>query len=462
MIKKPWGGRFHKNINKLAETFSTSIHIDHRLFKQEIEVNIAYAKALKKAKILNTQECNSLIKELNTIAKKLDQGKIKLSEQLEDVHMNIEHLLVEKLGDLGKKLHTGRSRNDLIVTDLRIYLKEKTKSILHLLTELQKTLINVAEKHIDLIMPGYTHLQQAQPILVAHHFMAYFEMFNRDKQRLQESLKRIDIMPLGSAALSGTGFPIDRNTLAQELGFSDISANSIDAVSDRDFIAETIFAISLIMMHLSRLCEELIIWSSQEFNFITIGDEYTTGSSIMPQKKNPDMAELIRGKTGSTFGNLLSILILLKGLPLAYNRDLQEDKKPLFDSIDTVEKSLAVFSGMLLTIKFNTKAINLALQKGSICATELANYLVEKGESFRNAHNIVGNIIKYCETNNKTMESLSLSTFNKFSRKIADDVYMKISLKQSVTSKNRFGGTAPRLVKQAIKKAKQKILNNLV
>jgi len=457
MSKKPWSGRFSKELSRAAEKFSASIDVDKRLCEQEIKTDIAYAKALRDAKVINPAECNKIVAALKFILSGIRSGSIKLSEDMEDIHMNIESLLSKKLGDLGKKLHTGRSRNDLIVTDLRIYLKEKIISISAIINELQKALIDIAEKNIDLKIMGYTHLQQAQPILLAHHMMAYFEMFDRDKARLKEIFDRVDVMPLGSAALAGSGFPIDRKKLAKDLGFSRISNNSLDAVSDRDFVAEGIFAVSLIMLHLSRFCEEFVIWSSQEFGFITIGDEYTTGSSMMPQKKNPDIAELIRGKAGGIYGNLMSILTLLKGLPLSYNRDMQEDKKPLFESVDTVESSLTVFTGMLKTVKFNKSAISDAMLKGHAMATELADYLVKKGEPFRVAHYITGRIVAYCVKSGKSLGSLSLWELRKFSTKIKDDVYGKISLEESVRSKNVFGGTSPKQVALAIMNAKARL-----
>lgn len=457
MTKKAWSGRFSEDISKTAEKFSSSIDVDKRLYAQEIAVNIAYAKALKEIKLLSAADAAKLIKELNSILSGIRSGKVKLSESLEDIHMNIESMLSKKLGDLGKKLHAGRSRNDLVTTDVRLYLKEKISDISGLLKDLQRSLIDAAEKNSDLIIPGYTHLQQAQPVLLAHHMLAYFEMFDRDNERLLDALKRVDVMPLGSAALAGSGFAIDRKKLAKELGFSRISNNSIDAVSDRDFVAEVIFALSLVMMHLSRFCEELVIWSSQEFSFISIGDEYTTGSSIMPQKKNPDIAELIRGKTGGFYGNLISIIALLKGLPLSYNRDMQEDKKPLFDSIDTVEQSLQAFTGMLKTVKFNRTVIAEALRKGHILATEIADYLVKKGEPFRMAHHNTGKLVAYAEKRGKSIGALSLWELKKFSNKIDDDIYGVISPEESIKAKDIFGGTAPKQVTLAIKNAKAKL-----
>ncbi|MFC1560279.1 argininosuccinate lyase, partial [Candidatus Margulisiibacteriota bacterium] len=357
MTKKAWSGRFSKDVHKAAEKFSASIDVDQCLYEQDIQVNVAYAKALKDAKVLSASETTKIIKALNSILLELKTGKAKLYEQLEDVHMNIEALLIKKVGDIGKKLHAGRSRNDLVSTDLRLFLKKQVDVLSLLITSLQKMLIAIAEQNKDLIIPGYTHLQQAQPVLLSHHLLAYFEMLERDKERIEGALSRIDVMPLGSAALAGSGFSIDRKKLAKELGFSKISENSIDAVSDRDFVVEVIFVASMIITHLSRFCEELVIWSSQEFGFITIGDDFTTGSSIMPQKKNPDMAELIRGKAGGVYGSLIAVLTMLKGLPLSYNRDLQEDKKPLFDSIGSVENSLLVFTCMLGTVEFNKNAI---------------------------------------------------------------------------------------------------------
>jgi len=454
--QKLWSGRFDQEMSKTVEKFTSSINIDKRMYCEDITGSIAWANALKKAKVITPAEASKIIKGLKGILEGIEKGKIKLKEELEDIHMNIESLLIGRIGEAGKKLHTGRSRNDQVATDVRLYLKHQVSGIISDISALQKLLIKLAESNISVIMPGYTHMQQAQPVLLSHHLMAYFEMLSRDKDRIINALERTDVMPLGSAALAGTAYPIDREALAKELGFKVVSANSLDAVSDRDFIAETIFCISMVMMHLSRFCEEIVIWASKEFGFIEIADAYTTGSSIMPQKKNPDVAELIRGKTASVYGALSSILTLLKGLPLAYNRDLQEDKQQVFGSIDTLKSSLRAFTEMLASIKFNPQAIRKAME-GSIAATDLADYLVEKDVPFREAHEIVGKIVAYCKKANKDMSKLSLWEFRGFSKKIDEDVFNEIVLENSIESRNVTGGTATRQVMRAITEAKKRV-----
>ncbi|MFH1710618.1 MAG: argininosuccinate lyase [bacterium] len=456
MAEKLWSGRFKDDMSRSVEKFTSSIDFDKRLYKEDVIGSIAWANALKRAKVITSAEAAKIIKGLKAISVGIEKGSIKLKKELEDIHMNIESLLINKIGDAGKRLHTGRSRNDQVATDLRLYLKEEIKSILKEISALERTLIKLAEDNISVIMPGYTHMQQAQPILFSHYIMAYFEMLERDKARFRDCLERIDVMPLGSGALAGSAYPIDRTVLAEDLGFKNISQNSLDAVSDRDFVAEILFCISLAMMHLSRFCSELIPWSSSDYGFVEIGDAYTTGSSLMPQKKNPDVAELVRGKTGRVYGDLISILTVMKGLSLTYNRDLQEDKEPLFNSIDTLKASLGIFSEMLSSMKINAKAMKDAV-KSTVIATDLADYLVGKGIPFRAAHNIAGKIVAYCEKTKKDISSLSVWEFRKFSDKICEDVYGAITLEKSIEARNVIGGTASRQVLRAIANAKKRV-----
>jgi argininosuccinate lyase len=454
MVKKLWSGRFSGDMSELVEKFTSSIDIDGRMYKEDIIGSIAWANALKKAKVITPAEASKIVSGLKSILAGLEKGTIKLKHELEDVHMNVESLLIAKIGETGKKLHTGRSRNDQVITDLRLYMKKEIKEVLTGLSALNKQLVSMAEENISVLMPGYTHLQQAQPVLFSHHLMAYFEMFKRDISRLKDTFKRLDVMPLGSGALAGTAYPIDRASLAKELGFAGVSANSMDAVSDRDFAAETVFDLSIIMTHLSRFCSELILWSSCEFKFIEIGDAFTTGSSIMPQKKNPDVAELIRGKTGGLYGELVAILSLMKGMVLTYNRDFQEDKTHIFAAIDTTKASVKVFTQMLASIKLNSLAMRKVLE-ANIVATDLADYLVKKGVAFRAAHEATGKIVSYCEKTGKDLRVLSLSEFRKFSGKIDNDIYDAIRVENSVEMKDVFGGTARAQVLKAIAKAKK-------
>ncbi|MGB9613029.1 MAG: argininosuccinate lyase [Candidatus Margulisiibacteriota bacterium] len=454
-VKKTWAGRFREPMAKSAEEFTSSVHFDVRLFKQDVIQSMAYARALVKAQVLSEAECKKIIRALEEILKEFEAGKIKLKVEQEDVHSNIENLLVEKVGEIGKKLHSGRSRNDQVATDFRMYVKFEATEVIMLIKKLQTVLVDLAQKHLKVVMPGYTHLQRAQPILFSHHLMAYFEMLERDKERFRAASREADVMPLGSGALAGAGFKIDRESLAKELGFSKISTNSIDAVSDRDFALDFIYACALLMMHLSRLAEELIIWSSFEFNFVEISDRYTTGSSIMPQKKNPDIAELCRGKTGRVYGHLIALLTVMKGLPQAYNRDLQEDKEALFDALDTVKSSLAIFAEMLMSIKVNEQIMSSAARKGYLTATDLAYYLVRKGVPFREAHKIVGKIVAYCEESNMQLEYLSLNQLKQFSELFSHDVSKIISAESSILARDLPGGTAPNQVKEAIKRARK-------
>ena len=457
--KKAWSGRFHLPMSKSAEKFSSSVHYDVRLYKQDLVQSMAYARSLFKVRILNGAEVKKIIRALEGILKGIEAGKIKLKPELEDLHMNIEALLIEKVGDIGKKLHSGRSRNDQVATDIRMYVKFEVTEAIFLIKDLQSVLLDLAEKNINVIMPGYTHLQRAQPVLFSHHLMAYFEMLERDKERFLKAGEEADIMPLGSGALAGTNFKIDREALAKELGFARISKNSMDAVSDRDFAIDFVAACALLMMHLSRFSEELIIWSTYEFNFIELSDQFSTGSSIMPQKKNPDIAELARGKTSRVYGHLMSLLAMMKALPLAYNRDMQEDKEALFDSLDTVKAVLAIFAEMVSTIKVNSKQMGNAAKKGFLTATDLAYYLVQRGVPFREAHHVVGKLVAYCEESNMQFEYLSLKQLKQFSEAFTYDATRILSAESSVKNKDIKGGTAPHQVKEAIKRARKHLLH---
>jgi len=397
---------------------------------------------------------------LEAILKGIEKNKIKLKPDLEDVHMNIESLLIEKVGDMGKKLHSGRSRNDQVATDLRMYLNFEVTEVIFLIKKLQDTLLDLAEANISVIMPGYTHLQRAQPILFSHHLMAYFEMLERDKTRFVKVGEEIDVMPLGSAALAGTNFKIDREGLAKELGFSKVSRNSMDAVSDRDFAIDFVSAAALLMMHLSRFAEEIIIWSTYEFDYIELPDQFTTGSSIMPQKKNPDIAELVRGKTGRVYGDLMALLTVMKGLPLAYNRDMQEDKEAVFDAVDTLKAVLPIFEEMIRSTKIHAENMEKAAKKGFLTATDLAYYLVQRGVPFREAHKIVGEIVAYCEDSNMELEYLSLPQLKQFSTAFGYDATRILSTKSSVSSKDVSGGTSPARVKESIKRARKHLLHD--
>jgi len=462
MIKdaKPWAGRFRLPTAKATEAFTSSVHYDIRLYKQDIIQSIAYARALTKVQVLTTVECKKIIKALEAILKEMEAGKLRLNPELEDVHMNIEAFLIDKVGEMGKKLHAGRSRNDQVATDLRMYVKYEVTEVIFLIKKFQEALLDQAEANIKVIMPGYTHLQRAQPLLLSHHFMAYFEMLQRDKERFLGAGRGADVMTLGSGALAGTAFDLDRDGLAKELGFGKLSKNSLDAVADRDFAIEFIAACALLMMHLSRLSEELILWSTFEFNFIQLSDKYTTGSSIMPQKKNPDVAELSRGKSGRVFGDLIGLLTVMKGLPLAYNRDIQEDKEALFDAVDTVKGVLGIYPGMLATMKINAEEMKAASKKGFLTATDLAYYLVRRGVPFRDAHAIVGKIVAYCEESNMQIEYLSLQQLKQFSDAFTYDVTRVLSAESSIASRDMVGGTAPVRVREAIKRARKDLLHD--
>jgi argininosuccinate lyase len=447
--------RFQKETDKLTQQYVASIPFDQHLYRQDIQGSMAHARMLAKQGIIADSDAETIIAGLLSIRNEIEQGKFHFKTELEDIHMNIEARLFEKIGDVAGKLHTARSRNDQIALDLRLFLKEEIWKTIDKLTSLQQAILDMAEANKAVIMPGYTHLQQAQPVLLAHHLLAYFDMFQRDKERFYDCLKRTDVLPLGSGALAGVPYPVNREFVAKELGFSTVSTNSLDSVSDRDFVIEFEAAAAITMMHLSRLAEELILWSSSEFGFIEIGEAYTTGSSIMPQKKNPDVAELARGKTGRVYGNLLAVLTAMKALPLAYNRDMQEDKEGLFDSIDTLHSSLEIFAQMVKTIKVNAKRIRQAI-KEYILATDLADYLVKKGLPFREAHGLVAKLSEYALNKGKNFHELSLSEYRDFSPLFTEDVY-EITLESSIAARNIIGGTSPQQVEQALKKARKSI-----
>ena len=438
----------------MAQDYAASIPFDQRLYRQDIKGSTAHARMLAKQGIITESDAETIIEGLTLIQEEIEQGKFQFKPELEDIHMNIEARLFERIGDVAGKLHTARSRNDQIALDLRLFTKEEIAKTIGELKTLQSSLVELAEANKDVIMPGYTHLQQAQPVLLAHHLLAYFEMFQRDKERFHDCLKRTDVLPLGSGALAGVSYPIDREFVARELGFSKVSTNSLDAVSDRDFIIEYEASAAITMMHLSRLAEEIILWSSAEFGFIEIGEGYTTGSSIMPQKKNPDIAELARGKTGRVYGHLMAILTTMKALPLAYNRDMQEDKEGLFDTVDTLHSTLRVFAEMVKTIKVNVKRVRDAIKKDYILATDLADYLVRKGVPFREAHSVITKLSEYAIASDKSFHELSLSEYHNFSPLFTEDVYV-ITLESSVAARNVIGGTSLQQVEAALTRARE-------
>ena len=442
--------------DKQARNYVASIPFDRRLYRQDIEGSIAHARMLAKQEIIAGSEAVAIIKGLNSIRKEIERGKFQFKTDLEDIHMNVEARLFEKIGEVAGKLHTARSRNDQMALDLRLFVKEEILKTIGKIRALQIALVELAGANKDVIMPGYTHLQQAQPILLAHHVLAYFEMFQRDKERFQDCLGRADFMPLGSGALAGVPYPIDREFVARQLGFSKVSNNSLDAVSDRDFIIEYEAAAAIAMMHLSRLAEELILWSSSEFGFIEIGEAFTTGSSIMPQKKNPDVAELARGKTGRVYGHLMGILTTMKSLPLAYNRDMQEDKEGLFDAVDTLQTSLEAFAGMVRAIEVNTGRIAQAMRTDYILATDLADYLVKKGMPFRKAHGVIARLSEYAMSKGKNFRELGRKEYREFSVLFTGDVY-DITLESSVAARDVIGGTSPQQVAKALRRARRLI-----
>ena len=453
MSNKLWKGRFSKAANSSAEEFNASIEFDQRLYSQDIAGSIAHSKMLAKQNILTKEEALLIESALLNILQDIDAGKIKFPIAQEDIHMNIENILTERIGSVGKKLHTARSRNDQVAVDIRLYLKEEILQIEGLLDSLKETLHGIAVEHQDTVMPGYTHLQRAQPVTFAYHLLAYYQMFKRDKERFEDCFKRTDYMPLGAGALAGTTYNTDRDFLAKELDFANVCPNGMDAVSDRDFAIEFLSCCSITMMHLSRFCEELILWSSTEFNFIEMDDAFSTGSSIMPQKKNPDMAELIRGKTGRVYGDLFTLLTIMKGLPLAYNKDMQEDKLPIFDAGDTIKNSINIFIKMIATIKVNTDIMEKAAKTGFMNATDAADYLVSKGLAFRDCHEIIGRIVLHCVNAGKTIEDLTLNEFKEFSPLFEEDIYEKIDIRACIKAKKSKGSTSFESVAEQLKRS---------
>ncbi|MEW6520460.1 MAG: argininosuccinate lyase [Thermodesulfobacteriota bacterium] len=454
---KLWGGRFTEKTAASVEAFTASIHYDCRLFRQDIAGSRAHAKMLVRQGLITAEEGARIDRGLADIAQEIEQGVFVFKPELEDIHMNIEKALVDKIGPAGARLHTARSRNDQINLDLRLYLREETARLVELLAGVRGSFVRLARRYLGAVMPGYTHLQRAQPVLISHHMLAYYEMFGRDQERLRDCAKRINVLPLGAAALAGTGLPIDREFVAAELGFPQVSANSMDTVGDRDFAVEFVSACALIQLHLSRLSEELVLWSSSEFGFVELADSFCTGSSIMPQKKNPDIPELIRGKSGRVVGNLVALLTLLKGLPLTYNRDLQEDKEPVFDTLDTVSRGLAISAELLANMKFNTARLEDAAQTGYMTATDLADYLVMKNVPFRQAHAIVGQIVAFCVKKKKELIELGLDELRQFSAAIDGDVFAVLTVKGSVDSRRSTGGTSIVRVKEALEQAEREL-----
>ncbi|HEY41681.1 MAG TPA: argininosuccinate lyase [Dehalococcoidia bacterium] len=447
-------GRFKKETSKLAEAYTASVQFDKRLYPYDIAGSIVHARMMAKQGIVTEPEARTIVDGLNSIKEEIEQGKFKFKPELEDIHMNIESRLIEKVGEVGGKLHTARSRNDQIALDLRLFTRDAIAGAIKGIRGLQNALITLAETNKGTVIPGYTHLQRAQPVLLAHHMLAYFEMLERDIHRFRCCRQRTDILPLGSGALAGVSYEIDREFLAKELGFDRISENSLDAVSDRDFLLEYEAAASICMMHLSRLAEEIVLWSSVEFGFIELDDAYATGSSIMPQKKNPDVAELARGKTGRVYGNLMALLTTMKGLPLSYNRDMQEDKEGFFDTVDTLLASLEIMAGMMSTVHIKAENTAQAVQQGYLLATDLADYLVKKAEPFRNAHDIVARLVSYASGQDKTLDMLSLEAYKQFSPLFEEDVY-SITVESSLAARDNIGGTAPKRVEQALANARK-------
>ena len=449
--KKLWGGRFAAHTADSVEAFTSSIDVDSRLYRHDIAGSIAHAKMLARQRIISSREAQKIVRGLRAIQREIESGKFPFSSAHEDIHMNIERRLIQKIGVVGGKLHTARSRNDQVALDMRLYLREELENILDRLGELKRELARGAKRHLDVIMPGYTHLQKAQPVLFSHHLLAYVEMLDRDRERLNACLDRVNVLPLGSGALAGTTFPIDRAYVARLLEFPRLSKNSLDAVSDRDFVLEFLSVSAILFVHLSRLAEEMILWSSQEFGFIELPDRYCTGSSMMPQKKNPDVPELIRGKTGRVFGHLQALLTVMKGLPLAYNRDLQEDKVPLFDTVDTVKASLGIMRELVRETKVKKDRMLAAAQDGFMNATDLADYLVGRGLSFRSAHALVGRVVRFCLDHHRRIEELSLYELKRFSPKIDKDAYVYLTAEAAVRRRRAVGGTALANVRRRLK-----------
>ncbi len=455
--EKPWSGRFARPTDSAVEAFTASIDVDRRLYAYDIAGSIAHARMLAHVKVLSEKECDAIVGGLESIRTEIEAGKFSWESRLEDVHMNIEARLIDQIGEVGKKLHTGRSRNDQVATDMRFYVRDSIDALCQRIARAQAALLAVAERETDTIMPGFTHLQAAQPVTFGHHMLAWFEMLSRDHARMKDCRKRVNILPLGAAALAGTSYPIDREYAARLLGFDEVAENSLDAVSDRDFAIEFVAATAQLMTHLSRFCEEIILWVSSAFGFIELSDDLCTGSSIMPQKKNPDVAELIRGKTGRVNGALVALLTVMKAQPLAYNRDNQEDKEPVFDAGDTVSTSLDVFVELLEGMKLDRDAMLRVAQDGFTTATDLADYLVRKGIAFRDAHEIVGNLVRLGMDIDKDFSQMSLSELQGMCKEIESDVFDVLTLEGSVNARNHVGGTAPAQVRQAIQRARKRL-----
>ena len=464
MKKKPWGGRFHERPTTSVEKFTESVAFDRRLAPYDIRGSIAHATMLARCGIIKKDEGRRIVRGLEAIGEDIELGKFRFDPGLEDVHMNIEARLIRDIGPAGGKLHTGRSRNDQIALDVRLYLKDVLTSVQTRILGLKGALLDLAERYVDVVMPGYTHLRRAQPVLFAHHLLAYVEKLNRDGERMADCLKRVDVLPLGSGALSGTGLPVDRAYVAELLGFRKVSQNSLDAVSDRDFVVEFISAASLVMMHLSRLAEEWILWSGAEFGFITLPEAFCTGSSMMPQKRNPDVLELIRGKTGRVYGSLVNLLTILKAQPMTYNRDLQEDKEPLFDASDTLLDSLSVLAELVEDVEI-TEAQRIKMRAAAEAdfslATELADYLAVQGVPFRKAHEVVGRIVRHCEERGIELKDLDLPALRRFSKSFSKDVLAEFSLNKALSARDLPGGTAPTNVKKMIRKEKRRCTESL-
>ena len=455
MADKLWDGRFTEKTDRSVEAFTASIAYDRRLYPYDIAGSIAHSKMLAKVGVISAEEAAQLVEGLGTVKRELDHGKFVFDDSLEDIHMHIEARLLQVVGKVAQKLHTARSRNDQVALDVRMYLREETRGIIERLQRLRSVLVDLAEAHADVVMPGYTHTQRAQPVLFAHHMLAYYEMFSRDQARLRDCLGRIDVMPLGAAALAGTTYPIDRAYTAELLDFPAVSANSMDAVSDRDFAMEFLSAASICMVHLSRMSEEFVLWSTAEFGFITLADAFATGSSIMPQKKNPDIPEIVRGKTGRVVGSLVALITLMKSLPLAYNRDMQEDKEPLFDAVDTLKACLSINIQMIPRITVNRDVMRRAASVGFLNATDMADYLVGQGMPFRKAHGCVGSAVAYALEKGKELDQLSLEELKTFSALIKPDIFDHLTLEHMIDRRRSIGGTATEAVREAMANARK-------
>ena len=456
-VSKPWSGRFRNRTHRLVETFTSSLSFDRRLYPYDLQGSVAHCKALERAGVLSRKETAQILRGLEEVRSELESGRFSFAEEDEDIHMAIERRLTELIGPIGGKLHTGRSRNDQVALDVRLYLRDALGALLDSLRRFQRVLLEKARAHLDVVMPGYTHLQRAQPVLFAHHLLAYVEMIERDKGRVRDALVRLDVMPLGSGALAGTNYPVDRTYTARLLGFTQVSENSLDAVSDRDFAIEVLASLSMVMMHLSRLSEELVLWASQEFQFVDLPDSFCTGSSMMPQKKNPDVPELVRGKTGRVYGHLLALLTTLKGLPLSYNRDLQEDKEALFDAMSTVVASLEVSTELIKGLTVNRAMLAKAAGSGYLLATELADYLVTKGVPFRQAHVTIGRVVRWCLDRKQDLRDLTLADLRSFSDRFDKDALDVVTVEGAIERKAQIGGTARKRVEARIK-ALEKVL----